>query len=1611
MRILFHVSLLVGARSFQNSRKPIIVDWIARQTATTTKLQKQFFLGPNSVRVSRTAPTPTLVNMSTKRPSRSTNDKKNNNKNNKSKKKIAENENNAESSSSSSSSPSSSSLRTSHEVMNRLRWDNEMQYRPDQVLVGYEDRIKGPMERLLADFQSISKGGEIPEHRIWYVRLVNTESDSSSSSSHHPTAGAPPRDADFLWDRRSRVDRLFIANNKKNKNNNKAGPDPRRDSIDPETLQAATQAYETMIQLEKEHGEMRDLEARNRAAPIIRRQLAAQAFQRFQAEDEQSNNNNNNTRTVLHRHTNDVRQQLEGQSIHSDNDEVNGGAVSGEDVPMKDTEGIGGAGVGSLDTVGSFKKKRRFEESLLQSISEQPGSMVPRWDHVNRIRLEAIFHPKFENENERDRHVRSLMKEKVARGEGHLEVSLKHSGSLLLWSGGQRYYSKNSMDNKFTHVGEILLRQHFIRSYWEEDVENNNKKEGANLSDTIQSELRYQACSQYVEAQRLTLAFEVVTAVLGDHGDVPTRDFLILTAVADRSRECFYSTRQVVELAQRFRLPHNDFWEFSSPTSTDALFRFYDNCRETSLAPFVQDTLTKAAENHVCSLYPHVDFQGNILEGIVIRFVSRSKTNPHHERQEENAAGKSSGSDDMSTLAQVARDLLDNQVPSRLPDCFDLVSGRRRCPPWLSANVRQLYAQTRSVTKDESPESFAATVQRLLDKQPNRRKGIRLSKTEIGRDDVPSIVRHLVDSDDVETRRIARVIQLLSKLNIRVHYSIIREELAQHGFSRWLCIVHVLLDQSHQKYRNNMGRDDMTLFRGFALELSTDKGFSANERTHFRSDGEEFTAERDMGSLDPDTGLMLKMKFLPYMVRTFGCRNGLKSLKVGGQDGFVRYTSNLLTKWRMSIEARKQWMPFFRAWARYAEPRLAGRLEEDGQDMEPLTSDNYLEHLEKFIVLYEAGHFTQSSDSFKGVVIVVGPDEDTASMAADFVAQKVGCKLRYKGSHFVPNDHGVTNTHEGYVCSVSAGEDSPGRFRNLLKDCKSYSSFVYYGCSLEDITSVLDGDEKMTQCTHGRLNGWRKLESAYAVDLPLGSLPIKYNENAMDFECEVNKTAVDEMLQNIMQIQVIKANEEDLESTNSGLLVFFPQIPGCGKSSLINDTTEKKLRDFLSGRTDTKRNLTVRMGDKTGRKYWSIVKNEKLKDISGLYVADKNVPYLTWPNLAGVCAETLAIGVPVIPENALKTTVIEGFRSPRNGEIITTRSFQFPFSLSYLAVCMQRASSRPPGTHPGKLDSSTERACMIVIMFYCLYKNVSSDDFLEILSSSFGRAGAILAREPIEVPFFRSDEDKLPMELKELLVEAIRAFCGYKNSNVDIGKLKDEYLDDLELRLRNSLEESREFLNSLTYGIEESQQSFFEQIQKAVAKADSGDFYDMEQEEYGTSEKLSVSISKAIDYVSIDVSVDDVHESLLMNVGDERLNGFWKLIAGNDVPNNVLRGNRRTDKQLKYNTHVTLAHKSERSQDEMRQQFGALEGQGVGVTVTGILWDDRTAALAVQLPNTTNEGSILSVADDKFTHITLWCQDGTSAFRSNELPALVPTGKANRADFTQSTILDGKLIL
>jgi hypothetical protein len=125
-------------------------------------------------------------------------------------------------------------LRTASDVISRLRWSHgeQHQHRHEEeentnhnglVMMGYRDRIVGPLEKAVNDYISAKTDGDIPEHRILYLRCA---------------ADDQPLEEQILWDRAGRVDRIFQSGN---------GPDAK---VAPETLEAVREAKVNMIRVE-----------------------------------------------------------------------------------------------------------------------------------------------------------------------------------------------------------------------------------------------------------------------------------------------------------------------------------------------------------------------------------------------------------------------------------------------------------------------------------------------------------------------------------------------------------------------------------------------------------------------------------------------------------------------------------------------------------------------------------------------------------------------------------------------------------------------------------------------------------------------------------------------------------------------------------------------------------------------------------------------------------------------------------------------------------------------------------------------------------------------------------------------------------------------------------------------------------------------------------------------------------------------------------------------------------------------------------------------------------------------------------------------------------------
>eukprot|EP00536_Pseudo-nitzschia_multiseries_P016245 jgi/Psemu1/320998/estExt_fgenesh1_pm.C_10540003 len=1342
--------------------------------------------------------------------------------------------------------------------------------------------------------------------------------------------------------------------------------------------------------------------------------------------------------------------------------------------------------------------------------------------------------------------------------DGHLEVSLKHSGSLVLWSGSTRYYSKNSACNQFSRTAEILLRQRFeaVRRALASKTETETHAGHHPMCS-------YDDCSRFVAENRYTVALEVVAGeVLGDHGQIPNRDYVVVTAVADRTKESFLSTSEVLEFCHRFRLPHNDVWTFvpsslssslsssSSPSSAEALFRLYDgSLRETGDTETTVRRLTEIADVYVPSPIPHSIYQGSICEGFIVRYVEDD--DDHDAGQIGNKNTHITERDRLEGLARTARDILREIPPSAVASPMDVdgdgasetETETAAIDSVLTTDIRRLYRSIVVVSSDaqnteakndsnnndgndaaaktskkslsgialerERADLFSKRLEALLSadsgndhqvkrrrKLPQRYDLVRLErqpgandacdgagKTNVQNHHLPALTRSLVNSGDRETKRIAALLQTLDNLKGgAVTYSWMEkyDDEHHHGTDgdgsgsgnrkgtprkrRLYCIIHVHQDSTFFKFQRLQDPSDMTLFRGFCVEVLLDDN-DAREVNGTAID-------------EPMESITVEQK---------------------GPEEFERIAQGLLEKWKVSTEAQDRWMPFFRGWATYvmecksareAQDQKSGTpngtpndnaekgpsshstYTRDGSALGPLTNFSYLRHLEHYTKLYNAGKFltttsaptlSSTPESHTFVCVVSHSTEISHAVANDFAD-----RFSKPGTSDDPASAKSTMTvcSLGEACQYRRSQsciayanvcDQTKGIKKFLNDKKvsKHSILVLLVSDRQEITALTQTSDESEPPTwldianqedsKKFINMWRlwnKLPCAKRIAIGQADIEVEpRGENTTEAVLSELKGA-EEILDSIRTVGRARIEQQQSNSGPSGgILVFFPGIPGCGKSSLLESLEPKLAEKLLSHKTKDgdayDRSVHIKEGDKIGKKFWDIVEDlvyiddndDRRRRSPPLVVADKNAPPASWSKLGQIRSVSRGSLLPVLPDRTgLETTVIEGSITPTGSHDPSVSHF-YPFSLNYLAVSLSRVLNRPPGEHAGKLDSGFPLACMVVVQFYAFYRYIAADSLLEKLEEKSDK-DCLLTKtttilKPIELPFLNESASTrdIPDDLKQLLVEAIQLRHGHDKGKKFKVKKDDAQLIDLEGRLRECLENHKSAVDAMSVTLDRAKNAFISQMLERMSQL-TGD---------GVTRSLAeTNISQTnIKLVSLDIDRTSVHELLQKHRASEDLKAMFERITPRAAPSttdNVDKDGTEavgTTNEVGFDgssgfvekTHVTMAFAGEQqSSDELLSKFRHLQGRCVAVTVTGCLWSKTHAALQVHIATSsttvgkTGEDYVpIPPCENAFVHMTIWFAPGYRASGANELPGLVASGAAHRVDFVEAETLVGTL--
>lgn len=223
----------------------------------------------------------------------------------------------------------------------------------------------------------------------------------------------------------------------------------------------------------------------------------------------------------------------------------------------------------------------------------------------------------------------------------------------------------------------------------------------------------------------------------------------------------------------------------------------------------------------------------------------------------------------------------------------------------------------------------------------------------------------------------------------------------------------------------------------------------------------------------------------------------------------------------------------------------------------------------------------------------------------------------------------------------------------------------------------------------------------------------------------------------------------------------------------------------------------------------------------------------------------------------------------------------------------------------------------------------------------------------------------------------------------------DEYLNDLEIRLRETLAEYRDIILDMTVDLSYSRQGFAKSIVEKIKEVDLITSYD--------APSFIKIASIDVDFAVILEILQSVHcsDKELQNAFDRILQArSWDSIDSNESEDY----NHADELGFVTKSHVTLAHYQDMSQSEIRSKFTPYIDSSVELTTNALLWNDRIMALALHVSDMTSDGTVLPPSKNEFVHITVWYDTGVRANESNNLPKLVDENKAHRVEFPERTL-------
>ena len=475
----------------------------------------------------------------------------------------------------------------------------------------------------------------------------------------------------------------------------------------------------------------------------------------------------------------------------------------------------------------------------------------------------------------------------------------------------------------------------------------------------------------WLHAERLSLSYSfecVVPSLCGDHGATPEGAYMVLTCASHATSGTFLSPAQLLVLATKWRLPLNEVW-YVPWQEASAVEEALHAARWTMKDADAQRLLSGCGAYQ--SFLSHGQTQGEVLEGFVLLALNTSTEAlmPLIERYEEEISPHRGAA--LETTRRIGAAAL-------------------RCDEVLTAQL------------DRPSETWEGWPADALPKEP---RAIEL-ETE-------SVWEKACASGGA-LGGLFQTLRALYSHRVALRTYVYRDVLQIQ--------VQIKDDQIFYGWPLHMELSGVApLFRG--MVVSFDDPFDGEGGGSFAMD--------DLVTI-PSAEILgvAKLKCLNYLVRTFGVRNALPTLRNKGATAYLARSNRFFTNWGVPVEHHLGVRRIFTGWTNEFARLSAG--EKAG-----LTSKNYLRYLEPYLHRLETGVTELSEETgatelseeqrplaaaLKRLVVMIcnlSGEQLPASVLETFAPGMVGCSYQ----------HGSRAT-VGSVCVL----DAPPRANKEIND-------------------------------------------------------------------------------------------------------------------------------------------------------------------------------------------------------------------------------------------------------------------------------------------------------------------------------------------------------------------------------------------------------------------------------------------------------------------------------------------------------------------------------------------------------------------------------------------------